>query len=148
MELLISSLTKEKLNRYWERVQKGQSRAGQRLQAIINQDQKWLANVEDFLKALLRTKVPRIFAESEVSGDGSDWNQEELSILGDVSVLTQVTIFDDGRHTSPKVHEKPFYGFFMFVPGALLQSITNQPADWAEVVQDNAILFEKYLQLY
>ena len=37
----------------------------------------------EFTEILMRTRLPQIFAESDVYGDGTDWNREELSILGD-----------------------------------------------------------------
>jgi hypothetical protein len=39
----------------------------------------------EFMEMLMRTKLPQIFAESDVYGDGTDWNRDELSILGDIN---------------------------------------------------------------
>ncbi len=50
------------------------------------------------MEALVGTKRPQIFAESDVSGDGSDWTRAELSILGDISVAMPVTVFDNGLY--------------------------------------------------
>ncbi|MFM7180514.1 MAG: hypothetical protein ACKO2G_03495 [Verrucomicrobiales bacterium] len=97
----------------------------------------------DFLLRLIATKMPRIFAESEISGDGSDWTQEELRLLGDVSVAVDTTIFDDGRHHSPRVHERRFGGMLVFTPGALLRGNgISPPCDLAEVTDSAGNLDE------
>ena len=109
-------------------VQAGVVKPGARLAGALNKE-------EDFLTALLRTKQPMIFAESAVAGDGSDWNLTELGLLGDISVAMDVTVFDDGRHSSPEVYDTPFEAGLVFVPGALLCSGgIEQAADWNEVV--------------
>ena len=76
----------------------------------------------NFLNALIKTKRPQIFAESEVSGDGSDWDQAELSILGDISVGIPVTVFDNGLHDRPELYQTPFKANLVFTPGALLRN--------------------------
>ncbi len=104
----------------------------------------------DLIGRLLDTKPPRIYAETEVSGDGSDWNQKELSVLGDISVAVPVTIFDDGNHYKPTPHAQPFSGRLIFVPGALLRNGKGIiPADWNEVTKTQRTLSaEGYYQLY
>jgi hypothetical protein len=103
-----------------------------------------------FLLRLLATKKPRIFAESEIAGDGSDWTLEELRLLGDISVAVDTTIFDDGRHRSPRVHEVPFQGTLIFTPGALLRSNgRSEPCDLAEVTDARGDLDETaFIALY
>jgi hypothetical protein len=49
-------------------------------------------STETFIEHLVATKPPLIFAESAVYGDGKDWNQTELSILGDIGVATRVIV--------------------------------------------------------
>lgn len=107
-------------------------------------------SVEQFLEQLVRTKKPQIFAESAVAGDGSDWNLTELGLLGDISMATPVTFFDNGRHTHPDVHNPPFTGWLLFVAGALLRNgRSHTPADWIEVVtNDGQIDEEAYFRLY
>ena len=61
----------------------------------------------DFLTCLLNTKRPRIFAESEVRGDGSDWTLAELQLLGDNCIAVPVTVYDNGLHAGPLVYEQP-----------------------------------------
>jgi hypothetical protein len=101
------------------------------------------------LGALLDTKLPQIFAESEVAGDGSDWNLTELGLLGDISIAVPVTVFDDGRHRDPAVHEPPFSGELVFTPGALLRNGRGcEPADWAEVTTGGKLDADGYFALY
>jgi hypothetical protein len=124
-------------------VRLGQAQPGCRLaEALVDDD--------DFTTALLRTKEPLIFAESAVAGDGSDWNLTELGLLGDISVAMGVTVFDDGRHSGPEVFDQSFDAGLVFVPGALLRSGgPGKPADWDEVVDDDAqIIADAYDALY
>jgi len=102
------------------------------------------------LGELLDTKSPQIFAESAVAGDGSDWSQTELSLLGDLSMAVPVTIFDDGHHTAPTPHVPPFPGMLIFTPGALLQNGRGHPpVDWNEATQpDGQLSTEGYYTLY
>jgi hypothetical protein len=104
---------------------------------------------EQFLNLLLQTKKPQIFAESAVYGGGTDWNRQELKLLGDIGVACEVTIYDDGRHQNPAVHEIPFMGYLLFTPGALLRNGRNQtPADWDVVNDSGQIDIEHYYALY
>jgi hypothetical protein len=129
-EILIPNGTRARLAAYEAVLQSGAFAPGRRLAAALE-------DTDDFTTALLRTKLPQIFAESAVAGDGSDWNLTELGLLGDISVAMEVTVFDDGRHTSPAIHEVPFKAGLIFVPGALLRSGgPGSPADWGEVVDD------------
>jgi hypothetical protein len=104
-------------------------------------DATWL------LVALLSTKKPRIFAESEVAGDGSDWTREELGLLGDIGFAVPVTVFDDGRHHCPRVHTAPFGGTLLFAPGALLAASRGEAADSC-VAPGGRIDREQYEALY
>ena len=108
-----------------------------------------LLDLRQFLNLLLRTKKPQIFAEMAVSGDGSDWSRQELKILGDIGVACKVTIFDDGRHQNPNVHDVPFEGHLLFTAGALLRNGRKQtPADWDVVNDEGQIDPERYYALY
>ncbi len=52
---------------------------------------------QSFLDALNKTRRYAILAESEITADGKDWTKEELSIMGDMSVvMDDVTVFDNG----------------------------------------------------
>ena len=104
----------------------------------------------DLLGKLFDTKIPQIFAESEVVGDGSDWNLTELRLLGDISVAVPVTIYDNGKHHHPIQHQPPFPGMLVFTPGALLCNGQGLiPPDLKEVTSgDGQISTEGYYNLY
>ena len=132
--ILIPDETRGRLAEHGATVLSGRVRPGARLAESLTDE-------NDFTTALLRTKLPQIFAESAVAGDGSDWNLTELGLLGDISVAMDVTVFDDGRHTGPEVFDEPFEAGLVFVPGALLRSGgPAKPADWDEVVNDQGQL--------
>lgn len=126
--ILIPDETRTGLVEYEKAIGSGQVQPGVRLSEALKDE-------DDLTTALLRTKLPQIFAESAVAGDGSDWNLTELGLLGDISVAMDVTVFDDGRHTAPEVFGETFDAGLVFVPGALLRSGgPAKPADWDEVV--------------
>ena len=101
------------------------------------------------LSLLLNSKKPQIFAESAVMGDGRDWNLNELGILGDISIGMTVTIYDNGAHQNPAVHETPFTGHLVYTPGALLRNDQDYtPADWQAVTVNGEYNRDKYYELY
>ena len=117
-------------------------------QELQGKDISSLSN-ESFIEYLVATKPPLIFAESSVYGNGKDWNQIELSILGDIGVVTRVQIYDDGKHVNPKVHRIPITATLLYIPGALLRNGTgNVPADWDEVTRNGQIDPIAYQALY
>ena len=142
-QILIPDNTRLRLADYEAAVRSGARRPGDKLAACLEIE-------DDFTTALQHTKLPQIFAESAVAGDGSDWNLTELGLLGDISVGMEVTVFDDGRHSDPEIHVAPFEGGLVFVPGALLRSSGSaRPADWDEVVDDRRrIIPDAYDALY
>ena len=148
--LLIPDKTRTRLAEYLATLRADSSLAGKRLRDNLAGIE--LATLTDagFLDSLLNTKPPQIFAESAVSGDGSDWNLTELGILGDISIAVPVTIFDNGHHTAPVPHVEPFTGNLVFTPGALLRNGRGRsPADWAEVTRaDGQLDPEGYYGLY
>ena len=103
-----------------------------------------------FLDALINTKIPQIFAESTVTGDGTDWNLTEIGILGDISISVPVTVYDNGNHQSSVPHAEPFSGTLVFTPGALLRNGRGHtPVDWAEATRSDRTLCEDgYYRLY
>src|SRR5690606_28812759 len=105
---------------------------------------------DQFLELLIQTKKPQIFAESQIIGNGRDWNAAELSILGDVNIAVSVTIFDNDVHRGDgiKNHVTPFSGELLFVPGALLASDSEHPTqNMNEVVKNGKIDDESFYKL-
>lgn len=151
-EVLIHDKTRHDLSLYLMQLAKGEVSSGKYLdQQIKNAGLRDLSSLDTkkLLSLLLRTKKPQIFAESAVYGDGTDWNRQELKLLGDVGVACKVTIFDDGRHQNPYVHDLPFEGYLLFTPGALLRNGRGQiPADWDVVNDDGQIDMDRYYSLY
>lgn len=121
IHIIVPPETRERVEQLRIRLLAGNTAPGARLARALGAAHSPVDTAE-FIRRLLATKKPRIFAESEIAGDGSDWTREELRLLGDVSVSVDATIFDDGRHHSPIVHESPFPGTLIFTPGALLRS--------------------------
>jgi ADP-ribosylglycohydrolase len=138
----------------WSRVEAytGELRSGAYPGARMKEQMKRLPVIDPgpewILHSLLNSKKPRIFAESEVVGDGSDWTQEELRLLGDVAVAIPASVFDNGLHRGPSVHSQPMETTLLFVPGALLRADRGRtPAD-NEVVADGRIDMDRYVALY
>jgi len=138
-----------KVSRYLQSLLTGDCEAGAYLKNnLIGEELTALTDIQ-FFEKIIQTKQPQIFAESEVLGDGSDWNQMELSILGDVVVSVPVTVFNDGKHNQPVNHVRPFLGTLLFVSGALLRNDSGQIAvDCHEVIKndkiDDACLYNLY----
>lgn len=148
--ILIPEETLPRLGDYRRSLQEGRTQPGGRLrQRLQGMDLKSMTDRE-LLGELLETKLPQIFAESAVAGDGSDWTLTELGLLGDVSVAMPVTVFDNGNHRAPTPHPHPFQGSLVFTPGALLDNGRGQtPADWNEATDSGRQFWpEGYYQLY
>ena len=134
---------------YLDDLRSEQTRPGQRLETALAGIEPSTLSIENVLETLINTKPPLIFAESAVFGDGRDWTQQELHILGDIGVSANVTVFDDGRHVDPHVHAEPFEATLLFVPGALLRNDRNcDPTDLEEVAPDGSIELESLTMLY
>jgi len=139
--ILIPDPTRERAADYLTDLRSGKSQAGKLLGTVLAGTDLVSLSIEPFLDALINTKIPQIFAESAVAGDGSDWNLTELGILGDISISVPVRVFDDGLHSQPTVHPEPFPGTLVFTPGALLRNGRGcTPADWNEVTSPNGNL--------
>ena len=91
--------------------------------------------LQKIIEYLLMTKKPQIYAEMSVRGDGSDWNAKELAILGNISIAVPVTVFDNGVHHGPRIHEKKMDAVLVYTCGALLSHETIP--DWTSVVTEN-----------
>ncbi|MCB9481617.1 MAG: hypothetical protein H6680_07345 [Desulfobacteraceae bacterium] len=145
---LLSEKTYKNIKLYLNELKKGE-KPGFYLSKILEGKDLNKITPEVFLEYIIRTKKPQIFAESQVTGDGSDWNLKELSILGDVGVSVSVRVYDNGRHFNPLVHENSFNANLLFIPGALLRSSgKNIPADFNQVTKDKNLCFEKFYSLY
>lgn len=146
---LLSKKTYARAEQYYQALKTGTPAGSYLQQKLVNNDLAHLT-VEQLLELLVRTKIPQIFAESAVAGDGSDWNLTELGLLGDMAIAAPVTFFDNGRHANPDVHHPPFNGMLLFVPGALLRNgRSHTSADWQEIVTaDNQIDEDAYFRLY
>lgn len=146
---LLSEISFQRARNYLGLIQAG-SQPGRFLQEKLAGHDLATLSVEAFLEQLVRTKKPQIFAESAVMGDGSDWNLTELGLLGDLSIAAPVTFFDNGRHHHPDVHNPPFTGWLLFVPGALLRNgRSHTPADWNGIVTPAGQIDEDaYYSLY
>jgi hypothetical protein len=135
---------------YLQALRDARMQPGALLEAQLRRDDISLMNEADLLGKLFDTKLPQIFAEDAVSGDGSDWNLIELGLLGDVSIAAPVMVFDDGHHSAPTPHRPPFAGTLVFTPGALLRNGRGRaPADWTEVTTASGQLSpDAYYGLY
>ncbi len=149
-QILLHPTTYQKTIDYHQKLQRKEIVAGVFLRQQLQEKELAKLSPEEFIELLFWTKKTTIFAESAVAGDGSDWNQIELSILGDIAVSVPVQVFDNGQHRNPLVHTTPFEGMLLYTPGALLRSGHYKliPADWNEVTQEGKINFEHYYQLY
>ena len=146
--VLIGKRLIEKTGDYADQLTRAASSAGALLARRLPQTRAPLT-ANRLLQALLETRQPQIFAESQIAGDGTDWNHEELSILGDLSIAAEVLVYDDGKHTNPTPHREPFPGTLVFTCGALLRSGHGHPTpDLAEVAADGVIDEATYAGLY
>jgi hypothetical protein len=147
-EVLLSPQTKLRCEQYYTALSQGRQEPGERLRQALAEasPQDW----RDFLGVLLNTKEVSMFAENAVEGNGSDWNLEELGILGDISIAVPVGVYDSGLHREPQQHLSSFPGTLLFVPGALLRtaSRTAPASDWRELADDGKLDPEKYYLLY
>ena len=148
--IIVPELTLALATAYLQELRLGRGEAGTLLNRRFQGEDLRVMTEQELLGSLFDTKPPQIFAESEVKGDGSDWNLTELGLLGDVSVAVPVTIFDDGNHNDPTPHDPPFSGVLVFTPGALLRNGRGHtPADWKEVTEgDGKLSVEGYYSLY
>jgi hypothetical protein len=146
--VLANPQTYQKAIDYLDRLKAGE-KAGEYLHHKLKNIDLDLVTIPEFIELLMQTKRPKIFAESAVFGNGIDWNQSELSILGDLSIVTPVTVYDNGKHRNPDLHQVPFAATLIFTPGALLQNGHNlTPADWMEVTSDGVFNADGYYRLY
>ncbi|MDE1152791.1 MAG: DUF4804 domain-containing protein [Micavibrio sp.] len=148
-EIVLSEKTLHALLLYKSDVENGIATAGARLKNLLPAN-----TAEQFIEALLATKQPRIFAESEIRGDGSDWNFRELALLGDINVVMAVRVFDNGTWSPNdqnfREYATPMDACLMFTPGPLLGAggaFRGLPPDYTEVTDNGWIDRDKYSNL-
>lgn len=96
--------------------------------------------VNEFIQLLMQTKLPTIFAESQVYHDQRDWTQKEGAILGGISVNMEVTMYNNGGHDDTFTnHKNPISGVLAYVCGALLATNHGRPADEDRVTKNGKI---------
>ena len=138
--ILINHITTNKIKEYKDSIIEKRRKPGKYMSLNLKGIDLSNLDLEDFTELLMNTKVPQIFAESQVIGDGSDWNFDELSILGDISIAVPVKVFDNALHVKPILHSVPLDSVLIYTPGALLENMRNQtPADWDEVILNDQI---------
>jgi len=148
-KILMHGETFQKAKSYLKDLETGKMTPGSYLKHQLRKTDITQLDITKFIELLVRTKHPQIFAESAVSGDGTDWNQTELSILGDIGIPVPVKVFDNGMHYHPKVHDIPFKATLLYIPGVLLRNGKGKiPADWNEVTKNDQIDDKAYNQLY
>ncbi len=144
---LLDDAVLARARRLLDALRSGEAQPGGRLAAELEGGLP--SSAEALVAALLRTKQTCIFAESEIRGDGSDWTSEEVGLMGDISCLVPVTVFDDGRWDRPRVHEPPFSAHLLFVPSALMHDHQAAPAaDRLEVAPQGRLDAAAYGRLY
>ena len=147
--VLMYSETYQKASDYWRALQIGAIKPGHYLQDKLQGTDVAQIRVDSFMERLLNTKRPQIFAESAIYGNGLDWNPQELKLLGDIGIVVEVMVYDDGRHYQPVSHSEPFAAHLLFTAGALLCNGQQQsPVDWDVVGDDGRIDQDRYYELY
>jgi len=148
-KVLVHDKTYKKTAAYLKALQEGKQEAGAYLYKKLKNKDKSKLSVDEFIELIVQTKKPQIFAESAVSGNGSDWTQLELEILGDINIAVPVVIYDNGLHYNPVSHNVSFDGTLLYTPGALLRNGRGStPVDWVEVVKDGQLDYKTYYMLY
>ena len=148
-KILLNKETYQNVMAYLKAVKDGKITTGAYLRKNLQDFELSQMEVNQFIERLINTKEPQIFAESAVSGDGQDWNQTELSLLGDMGIAVPVTVYDNGEHNNPTIHALPFKAALLYVPGALLRNDQGLiPADWEEVTRNGDLDFVAYFALY
>lgn len=149
-QFLLSDLSYKKIESYLIDLQTKNQTPGAYLEKQLDAFDLSTIDMASFIDALIQTKKDRIFAESTQYGGDLNWNETELSLLGDISCAVNVKVFDNGSWKTPKVYPKPFDATLLFVPGALLKhdwSPDIKP-DFDEVVKDGQFNFNAFYKLY
>lgn len=135
----------KKLNAWKRKLVSGELGFGKKVSQNLRAQSLRDLSLKDLFEALVNSREPTKYAESEVVGNGSDWTQDELSLMGDMTFACEVEVFDDGKHVSPEVYKKPFTGLLLFMSGALLRNDYGNPIpDEIECVLYGELLPENF----
>ncbi|XP_054262352.1 uncharacterized protein LOC128986181 [Macrosteles quadrilineatus] len=106
-----------------------------------------------FLQMLMSTKEYRCNSDTSVRGDGSDWNETEFKILGEISIAMKVQVFDNGvwkiNDNAFKVHDPPMTAHLLYTQGPLLigKRFEGTTPDFEAISKDGKINQENYNDL-
>lgn len=151
-DIVISEETLKNILQYKTDIASAGVKPGDRLKKALDDGgmSPGAMTTENFIQALLDTKQPMIFAESQIRGDGTDWTHRELALLGDINITMNAKAFDNGtwKPTDKNFaeHSPPLDVKLMFTPGALLgvNKVFGQSPDYEEVIVSGRIDQEKY----
>lgn len=152
-EILFSEITYQKIQRYYDYLlDQGIQHAGKHFKKQLNDNGTPLNELDlpTFARLLVQSKIPKVFAESGVMHDTSDWTLGEEDILGDISTHVPVNFYNNGGHDITFVnHDAPIAAHLIYVSGALLRSDqTGNTADLNEVVVDGLFNQDLFNALY
>lgn len=126
-KILISEKTMENIIKYKMDLIYGRKHPGKFLAQSLLYLNKPVQNLnlDEFIDVILSTKKSTLFADA-VKGGGKDWNDTEISILGDINVAIPVKIYDNGvwdpNNPDFIIHTKPLTGELLYTCGLLLKS--------------------------
>lgn len=103
---------------------------------------------EEFLEVLIRTKKSHYIpgeSSNACHGDGSDWNQEELTLLNGVLPAIPCQAFDDGAWLAPNIFSEPLDISLLFASGVML--LPHNP-DFKIAIKEGALNKQAYKGLY
>lgn len=150
---LCSEETLLKVESYLKSLIAGTTKAGARLAKVLSDvkiDDVSTINAKQLLAFLMDTRKPKIFAESEPTLDGSDWNLQENAILGDIVFSTTGTkAYNNGAHSNQQDHILPLDTHFLFIASALLRNDPgNMTSDMKDVLVNGKLDEKPFYKLY
>lgn len=138
-----------------------QKKMGSRLYEVLRKSNIQSLTETELVDALLKTTRPLLFAENidHAQGDGSDWTQHEIMLLGRIArVVKDVTVYSK-RTLNPSEEdifnedEQP-NATLLFVNGALLvgceadlkRVVSYDRIEGIDIPKVNEVKFEKFLE--
>ena len=105
-------------------------------------------NTLELYQAILRTRLPVIFAERDAKFDGSDWNEDEYHILALASNTTEVLAYGNGSSGYKtaidfKFHDKPQRMHLLHCYGPILKE--GLP-DYKNLVKNGNLQYHEYYE--